>query len=235
MRRDDPDVYEVKSGPPELTAPVEAVIAALSPLVTETRLARMRTVVAGRTLDVVPVLDRVHDPHNASAILRTADALGVQRVDVVPAPTGFLAARGVSKGTHRWLDIARHASPSACAASLHARGYEVFVAAMDGEHTPADLAARPRVAVVFGNEHAGVSPEMRAHADGSFAIPMRGFVESLNVSVAAAITLYALTAVGRASLSSDAQRELLARYLMASVRDAGRVVEEYVAADPGFK
>ncbi len=229
MRHDDPDVHDVKTGPPVLPAPAAQVIAALSPLITDRRRERIEQVVAGRTLDVIPVLDQVHDPHNASAILRSADAFGIQRVEVIPAPTGFRAARAVSKGAQRWLDVHSRASAVDCHRALKEDGYEIFVASMEGEHRPEDLALRPKVAVVFGNEHTGVSSEMRALADGAFAIPMRGFVESLNVSVAAAVTLHALTSGGRPGLNEVAQEELRARYLMLTTRDALRVVAEYVA------
>jgi tRNA (guanosine-2'-O-)-methyltransferase len=225
MKRTDPDVYEV-SGPPSLPAPPEDVIAALAPLVTPDRLARIEAVAAARTLDVVPVLEKIHDPHNASAVLRTADAFGIQRVDVIPAEHGFVAARGVAKGTHHWLDVVRHVSSSGAVQSLHEDGYRVFVAAMGAERTPESLREEPRVAVVFGNEHRGVSDEMRELADGTFAVPMVGFVESLNVSVAAAVTLHVLRRDRSGSLDDGTRSILVARYLMTTVRDAARVVRD---------
>ena len=82
------------------------------------------------------------------------------------------------------------------------------------------------MAVVFGNEHRGVSPEMRALADGTFSIPMRGFVESLNVSVAAAITMQTLATDGRPRLGTTRRRELLARFLMNSVRNADELIAQ---------
>ena len=100
---------------------------------------------------------------------------------------------------------------------------------MDGSIGPSALADVP-TAVIFGNEHAGVSAEAESLADGSYAIPMAGFVESLNVSVAAAVTLYAATAGRTGDLHAEEQRTLKARFLLASVRDAERVVEERVRA-----
>jgi len=97
---------------------------------------------------------------------------------------------------------------------------------MEGTVTPAELAERPKVAVVFGNEHRGPSEAMRARAEGTYAIPMRGFVESLNVSVAAAITLHALTADRRGELSEPEREALIARWLLATVRDGERVVRD---------
>jgi tRNA (guanosine-2'-O-)-methyltransferase len=225
MRRDDPDAYEVPSRD-DLIAPAAEVVRILSPLVTEARLSRMKAVIAERSASLVVVLEKLTDPHNGSAIMRSADAFGVQEVHVIPSQHGFLAAHRVAKGTHRWLDIVRHRGAEACVDALHSRGFEVLVAAMDGELTPEDLAARERVAVVFGNEHAGASQAMRGVADGSFAIPMYGFVESLNVSVAAAVTLSIASKGHRGDLSETRREELLAQYLMTSVKDAEGVLRE---------
>jgi tRNA (guanosine-2'-O-)-methyltransferase len=180
---------------------------------------------------LVLVLDRIADPHNSSAVLRSADAFGVQRVHVIVGEQGFRASRGVSKGTHRWLDVVRYETADACARRLRDEDYSVFVAAMGGETHLVDLHMRPRLAVVFGNEHRGVSPEMRDLADGTFSIPMCGFVESLNISVAAAITMQTLAGDGRARLPNARRRELEARFLMNSVRNADQVIEKFLGND----
>ena len=225
MRADDPDVIEVE-GPPRLTLPAEVVIGALSGVVTPERLHRIERVARGRTADLAVVLDGLTGPHNASAVLRSADAFGVQRVYAIVGKHGFRASAGVSKGTQRWLDVMTYESPGACLRRLREEAYEVYVATMNGQTTLEALRSVPRLAVVFGNEHHGASPEIQSQADGTFCIPMRGFVESLNVSVAAAITMQALTQDGRPRLSSAAQRELVARFLMNSVKDAETIIEQ---------
>jgi tRNA (guanosine-2'-O-)-methyltransferase len=204
------------------------VIEALSPVVTPERLQRIEEVVGSRTDDLVLVLDGIADPHNSSAVLRSADAFGVQSVHVIVGEHGFRASRGVSKGTHRWLDVVRYESAQACACRLKQDGYAIYVAAMGAETQPEDLHDRSRLAVVFGNEHRGVSPDMQSFADGTFSIPMRGFVESLNVSVAAAITMQALARDGRPRLRAERQRELKARFLMNSVKNADQVIEKFL-------
>ena len=226
MRADDPDVIEVE-GPPLLEKPARLVIEALSPVVTDERLRRITDVVSGRTGDLVVVLDSISDPHNSSAVLRSADAFGVQTVHAIVGAHGFRASRGVSKGTQRWLDVFRYENAEACARRLRADGYSIYVAAMGGESSLDELRGVPRLAVVFGNEHRGVSEEMRALADGTFSIPMRGFVESLNISVAAAITIQALAHDGRTGLSVSRQEELKARFLMNSVKNAAQVIEKF--------
>jgi tRNA (guanosine-2'-O-)-methyltransferase len=230
VRADDPDVIEIE-GPPPLEHPAKVVIEALSPVVTPERLQRINEVVQSRTDELVLVLDRIVDPHNSSAVLRSADAFGVQTVHVIVGEHGFRASRGVSKGTHRWLNVVRYRSAEACARRLREDGYSIYVAAMGADTTPEDLHDTPRLAVVFGNEHRGVSPEMRSLADGTFAIPMRGFVESLNISVAAAITTQTLARDGRARLEAERHEELRARFLMNSVTGADHVIDKFLGND----
>jgi tRNA (guanosine-2'-O-)-methyltransferase len=227
VRRDDPDVYEVTQTAP-LPASPQQVIDALGPHLTERRRARIEEVARRRTLRVTAVLEELADPHNASAVLRSADAFGVQQVHALAQDHQLLAAHKVSKGTHRWLDVMQHRSTDECVQHLHDRGYRVAVATMNGALRPEDLAQLPRVAVVFGNEHRGASQRLYELADDTYAIPMHGFAESLNVSVAAAITLYTATA-GRASeLTGEERAALVARFMMASVRDAAELVRQHL-------
>ena len=229
MRRIDPDAERLPLEPSELPASAAIVVEALRDLVTPRRLARLRSVAERRIEEVALVLESIDDPHNASAALRSADAFGLSRVDVIPGPGGFLASRAVSKGTHRWLDLHPHRDAASCAASLRAAGYRILVASMEGSVRPEQLPSIERLALVFGNEHRGPSEGMRALADGTYAIPMVGFVESLNISVAAAISLYAATR-NRPPPSSEASTRCLARYLLASVREGEARVREYLAS-----
>ncbi|HJL18181.1 MAG TPA: RNA methyltransferase [Sandaracinaceae bacterium LLY-WYZ-13_1] len=228
MKRDHPDVIEV-GGLDPLPAPAATVVEVLAPLVTPRRIARMDAVIARRTRSLVPVLEDLADPHNGAAVMRSADAFGCHEVHVVEDRHPFLVSHRVTRGTHRWLDLVRHGSIEACLAHLKSQGYRVFVAAMDGDHTPEQLAAVERASVVFGNEHKGVSEAVRRAADGTYAIPMEGFVESLNVSVASAITLYVASRGRHGDLDEAAREEIRARYLLASVRDAERLVRERLA------
>jgi tRNA (guanosine-2'-O-)-methyltransferase len=166
----------------------------------------------------------VDDPHNVAAVLRSAEAFGTQEVHLLAGERAFVASQSVTQGGDRWLDIVRHASARACVEALHARGHRVYVATMDGDMRPADLATIPRVAVVFGNEHAGVGAELAALADGRYTIPMRGFAQSLNVSVAAALTLHAATRGRRGDLEPQDRLALRARWAMLSVDRADEIL-----------
>ncbi|NOY90730.1 MAG: RNA methyltransferase [Deltaproteobacteria bacterium] len=224
MRKDSPDVFAVRLTPP-LLARADEVVQLLSSQVTPERLARIREVAARRSFGVVPVLEHLTDPFNTSAIMRSAEAFGVHRVEVIPEREQFLAAP-VSRGAHRWLELRRHDDGASCARVLHEEGYEIFVATMEGELGPRDLAAREKVAVVFGNEHAGVSSALREAADGTYAVPMSGFVESLNVSVAAAITLFEATRGREGSITPEQHTRVVAQLLMSTVTHSDAIVRE---------
>lgn len=226
MRRDDPENLDLDARG-LLPAPAHAVIEALEPMLTPERKRRIEQVIAARSRSVLAVLDGLIDPHNISAVLRSADAFGVQEVHLIARNDPFLVSPRVSQGADRWVDVVRHASPRACVSALHERGHKVFVAAMDGELHPDALAREPKPAIVFGNEHAGVSAELRALADGTYAIPMHGFVQSLNVSVAAAITLFAAMQGRPGDLDPAARQELYARYCVLSVDRAEEIIAEH--------
>ncbi len=166
------------------------------------RLARMLQVLDQRMEGVAPVLEALRRRHNVSAIIRSADAMGLHRVHLVTG--SFKPSPGPARGSERWMDLVRHADTSSCLRLLKGTGFRVFVAdmtpdAMEPGQVPVD---RP-LAVLFGSELAGVSPQARAMADGAVALPMRGFVESLNVSVAAAIILQDLARRRRALTGPD--------------------------------
>lgn len=225
MKRTLPEVENAGPLPP-LPFPSDAIVAVLAPLVTEARLARIDTVIAQRTRSLVPVLEGLSDPHNGAAILRSADAFGCHEVHLVDGRFPFAVSHRVSRGTHRWLELVRHERAEDCAASLHARGYAIFVASMEGTMVPEDLARVAKAAIVLGNEHAGPSEAMRAAADGTYRIPMVGFVESLNVSVASAITLYVASRGRHGDLDDAAKSEIRARFLLAQVKDAETLVRQ---------
>lgn len=227
MRATDRSVFALEGATPFPTTP-ERVIEALAPRVTEGRLARIEGIAARRIPTVAAVLDDIADPHNASAILRSCDAFGVSRVHVISGHRPFYASHKVARGTERWVSLSKHDTAAECVDRLRADGFRIFVASMEGGYTPEDLGREPKVAVVLGNEHRGPRTDVRALADGTFAIPMVGFVESLNVSVAAAVTLYGVTR-GRATTSPSEAREIVARCLWNDVEDAEAIVRRFLA------
>ncbi len=206
--------------PRPLPLPAREAVRALEPLVVDERRERIRRAVEGRTHSVIAVIEGLTDPHNASAILRTCEGLGVHEVHAIEAHAHVKMTTRVTRGAEKWMDLRRHARPEPCAELLLARGYRLYVADMRATCTLEQIADEPRVALAFGNEHAGISPALRAAATGAFAIPMQGMVESFNVSVAAGIALWCATRGRRGDLAPDERDELWARLLMESVRGA---------------
>lgn len=165
----------------------------LEPYMTPARRQRMERVAAVRTRRIRLVIQDVHQPHNVSACMRSAEAFGIQDVDVVTLTHRFKPST-VAKGVVPWLTLRRHRSVEACVADLRRGGYKIAAGLPRADAVPlGELPLDQNIAVVFGNEHAGVDQAWLEQVDYAFTIPMLGMVESLNISVSAAVTLYHLT------------------------------------------
>lgn len=203
---------------------VDRIAATLEELVTPARRERLRAVIDARIDAVTVLMDAPHDPHNGAAVLRSCDVFGVQRLHVVERVEGFLASRAVARGSERWVDVRTYASSAEALAALSASGHELVAAEADGRLVPADLADIPRFALVLGNERHGIHAELRAACPESVRIPMRGFAESLNVSVTAAILLQHATRSRPGDLPEAERARLYARALVLSVPHAPEIL-----------
>jgi len=153
----------------------------------------MRNVIARRQPTLTIVLENVMDPHNISAILRSCDAVGIPEVYVLSnnIPLSKKLGRRSSASARKWVKVHYYTDTLSCVQDLKNKGFSIW-----GTHLSADakglyeLQLSEPVALVFGNEHKGVSDEILEHCDGNFIIPMAGMIPSLNVSVACAVTLY---------------------------------------------
>lgn len=234
MKRTDPDAYappitHAERGPLPAPGPTaqwtaRRVIEVLEPLVLPERLERLRGVLARRLSSVTVVLDRPHDPHNGSAVLRSCDAFGVQTVHVLAAAEPFVISHNVAQGTQRWVDVLTYQDAQSLTATLAASDYQLVVTHPEGELDLTDLPKLGRVALLLGNEHDGVQPELARAAHARLRIPMRGFVESLNMSVSAALTVQAATAGRPGDLSPEHAENVYARWLRATVPRADEVL-----------
>ena len=155
----------------------------------------MAEVAQQRLHDVVLVLEDIHDPHNAGAVLRTAEGLGVATVHFLfreeqPYPPRR-ATKGTAMSAQQWLSISVWRSREELLAHLAQEGFASwgFVAQEGAENVWQHDWREGRVALWFGNEHRGLDPETCQALDGLATIPMWGMVRSFNISVAAAIAL----------------------------------------------
>lgn len=158
---------------------------------TARRKARFLEVLRHRQPDLTLVLANIHDPHNVSAIYRSCDAFGVSRVHLYYTNTAFPAlGRKTSASARKWVESVRHKTSEDMFADLRDQGMQVLATSFTEKARPMrewDF-TRP-TAVIMGNEHSGVEPELLAAADGELYIPMYGMIQSFNVSVASAIIL----------------------------------------------
>jgi tRNA (guanosine-2'-O-)-methyltransferase len=207
----------------------DSVVETLEPLCLDERRARLWSVIKARIGSVTVLMDAPHDPHNAAAVLRSCDAFGIPRVHLVPRGEEFAVGRTVAKGAERWIEVVPHPTPAEALAALHAQGYTTVATHPEGNLSPEALAELPKVALILGNEHDGIRDALHDGASNSVRIPMRGFVESFNVSVAAAVLLYAATRGRQGDLS---EAEQLRYYARALVRSVPRSLEVLAAKKP---
>jgi tRNA (guanosine-2'-O-)-methyltransferase len=154
---------------------------------------RITNVLDKRQDNLVVVLENVFDPHNISAVMRTCDAVGVQDIVVLNTripPHKRWGAKSSSSAA-QWLTIHQYTDTAACWDMLRKKVDMIFTTHLGSDSVSLyDMKLTGRIALVFGNEHSGVSDEIRALSDGNFLIPQVGIIQSLNISVACAVTLY---------------------------------------------
>ena len=210
---------------------MDAVIRTLAPLIADRRRRRIERVLARRLASVTVLIERPYDPHNAAAVLRSCEAFGLFHVHIVPYDGHFSFSPAVTQNADKWLNIYLHPTIEAACDFLERCGFACWAA------LPPPLDARPPaaglevpvagpLALVFGNEHEGLSAAGERRCSGRFHLPMFGFSESLNLSVSAALALRDVVsrrrrALGRAGdLPPGARARLRAAYYVRSVSHA---------------
>ncbi|HTP12590.1 MAG TPA: RNA methyltransferase [Bacteroidota bacterium] len=158
----------------------------------ERRLLRLESVIRNRQPDLTVVLENVHDPHNVSAVLRSCDASGVAEIQLVYNEDKFpKLGKKSSASAKKWVEHRDFDSVTKCYDRLRKEGFTVLATQLGKKAVSLyDLDLTKKTAIVFGNEHRGVSDEAATQADGVFMIPMFGMIQSLNISVACAVTLF---------------------------------------------
>jgi tRNA (guanosine-2'-O-)-methyltransferase len=162
-------------------------------IMTPEREQRITSVLDKRQDDLTIVLENVFDPHNISAVMRTCDAVGVQDIFILNTriPRHKKWGAKSSSSAAQWLTIHQFTDARECFDALRHRADRIFTTHLaDDAISLYGMDLTGRIALVFGNEHSGVSDEIRAFADGNFVIPMAGIIQSLNISVACAVSLY---------------------------------------------
>jgi tRNA (guanosine-2'-O-)-methyltransferase len=220
-----------ETGKPDLNKEeLERRTAYFANLVTDHRLSAMQRVLKFRTRYITIVLENIYQPHNASAVLRSCDAFGIQDVHIIENSNTFTTNSAVDMGTSQWLTLHRYRKADnntrSALISLKERGYRI---AATSPHTDDVLLedfdlSQGKTAFLFGTELDGLTDEAMELADEYVRIPMFGFVESFNISVSCALTLHHLAAALHQSklswhLDEEEKQMLLLKWLMNSVRN----------------
>jgi tRNA (guanosine-2'-O-)-methyltransferase len=158
----------------------------------ERRVARVEYVLKHRQPDLTVVMENIHDPHNVSAMLRSCDAAGVWEAQLLYNIDAFpKIGKKSSASAGKWVGRRKFKTVEECYGKLRSEGFRIYATRLDEKaQSLYDFDLTQKVALVFGNEHRGVSDEAAREADELLQIPMFGMIQSLNVSVACAITLY---------------------------------------------
>jgi tRNA (guanosine-2'-O-)-methyltransferase len=160
---------------------------------TPERREKLLSVIKKRQDNLAIVLENVQDPHNISAVMRTCDAVGVQEVYVLNTkiPKHKKFGPKSSSSAAKWLTVHQYDNVEACFNDLRKKYSLILTTHLDnGSIELYQIDFTKSIALVFGNEHSGVSEDIRRFADGNFIIPQVGIIRSLNISVACAVTLY---------------------------------------------
>lgn len=155
-------------------------------------------VLSKRTRHLTVVLEDIFKPHNASAVIRTCDCFGIQDIHIIEKTDQYKVNPFVTRGASQWVDLHKHYKPGSnsvdnCFKTLREKGYKIYGTSPTPTSLPIyELQPEEKLALVFGNEHEGISEEVKSKVDGLVHIPMLGFTDSFNISVSASIILYDL-------------------------------------------
>lgn len=205
----------------------------LEGFLTESRRSRFEEVLKNRTQYLTVALEDVYHMHNASAVIRSCDIFGIQQAHLIESRFGKRLEGKIARGAQQWVDVIRHKSSDSCFQALQAKGYRIVATSPHGSSvSPDELPIDRPLALFFGSEKEGLSSQIQEKADLLVKIPMVGFTESLNISVAAAILLYELGNRIRNSnlnwqLNADEILEKRFDWAYKSVRSASDVLSRY--------
>lgn len=163
---------------------------------TEERLNKILSVACKRQTDLTIVLNNVHDPHNLGAVLRTCDSVGIPEIYVLYnderlSDENLMLGKNAAASARKWVDVYLYKDAEKCFNDIRKKYNKVLGTHLSSSSVSLyDIDLTSSVALVFGNEHSGISDEVLQYLDGNYIIPQVGMVQSLNISVSVAISLY---------------------------------------------
>lgn len=209
----------------------------LSGFISEKRKQRFDEVIANRTNHLRIVLEDLYQAHNASAVLRSCDCFGIQNVHFIENRNNYKISADVAMGSSNWLTIHRHSkgenNTRETLLHLKSLGYKIVATTPHkNDYTIDTLPVDKKIALVFGTEIDGISPDVYELADDFVKIPMYGFTESFNISVCAALCMYELTTrmrkeIKEIALTDEEQTNVYFDWLKTSISTSEGLIENY--------
>jgi tRNA (guanosine-2'-O-)-methyltransferase len=160
---------------------------------TKERVEKLKKVLEKRQKSLTVVMENIADPHNISACLRSCDAVGISEIQLVYHAGQHFPSFGEasSASARKWIEKNKFNSVQECYENLRSQGKKIYTTNLTEDAISLyDLDLTQNIALVFGNEHSGVSAEATQKADGNFLIPQIGMIQSLNISVACAVSVF---------------------------------------------
>ena len=213
----------------------------LEGFVTDKRKNLFRNILQDRTRHFTVVLEDIYQQHNASAVIRSCDIFGIQDIHVIENKYKSKVSKNIAKGSQKWLSFHNYKEDTnntlECLNTLKSKGYQIIATSPHNNSSILhDFDISKKSAFVFGVEKTGVSDLVINNADGILKIPMVGFTESLNISVAAAIILENLTFKLRNSsvdwaLTNEEQKILYASWIEKTIKNVDEIKERFIEND----
>lgn len=208
----------------------------------EERALLIRKVLSQRTRHIAVCLENIYQSQNASAVLRSSEAFGLQDVHIVEASNSFQINPDVVRGSDKWLTLSRYQGSNAtldAISRLKSNGYRIVATSphVDGVSLDDFDVEKGKAAIFFGNEHSGISQFVLDNADEFLYIPMRGFTESFNISVAAGMTVHALRnkldkSAVEWNLTKGESIDLHLSWLMKAVKRSDLTIKRFLEENP---
>lgn len=208
-------------------------IARLQPFVSEHKQALVDRISRLRTRHITLAFEDIDKPHNISAVLRTAECLGIQDLHFIKNKNEYHVNPDITKGAAKWVTLHHHNKKEGVAniddafAKLRNQGYQIYATAVDSTaRSIYDIPVDKKTVIVFGTEGTGISDDAKERVDGLVTIPMNGFTESFNLSVSAAIILNVLLSKSKDHwyVSELERAEIVAEWYRKIVREADKIL-----------
>ena len=168
----------------------------MSSRITESRNKNYEGLAARRQLGLTVILENVHDPHNVGAVLRSCDSAGIQEIYILYTQDNmklkdFKIGKTTSSGAWKYIEVHLFDDREQCFKVIKSKYNKIWATHL-GEKSVGiyDIDMKESIALLFGNEHAGITPETLSYCDGNYVIPQMGITKSLNISVACAVSVY---------------------------------------------